>query len=208
MVRGASRLAIAAGITPLVVGLTVVAFGTSAPELAVTVGAAYAGQAEVALGNVVGSNIFNRGALARLDPPRVDRRPWRADMILTERTLGTSWPLRSALPGRVRSPISMRRRSALRRSTVIGQYSPVCPPTTRRRTVRKITYWVLIGVVVFMILQDPSDTGNLFQTFFDLLGDGFGAFFEFLDSMLDGSSESSEATAVGATNGVAILPVG
>jgi cation:H+ antiporter len=59
LVRGASRLAVAAGITPLVVGLTVVAFGTSAPELAVTVGSAYAGQAEVALGNVVGSNIFN-----------------------------------------------------------------------------------------------------------------------------------------------------
>jgi cation:H+ antiporter len=59
LVRGASRLAVAAGITPLVVGLTVVAFGTSAPEMAVTVGSAYAGQAEVALGNVVGSNIFN-----------------------------------------------------------------------------------------------------------------------------------------------------
>ncbi|MBW3659590.1 MAG: calcium/sodium antiporter [Actinobacteria bacterium] len=59
LVRGASRLAIAAGISPLVVGLTVVAFGTSSPELAVTVGSAYAGQAEVALGNVVGSNIFN-----------------------------------------------------------------------------------------------------------------------------------------------------
>ncbi len=59
LVRGASRLAVAAGISPLVVGLTVVAFGTSAPELAVTVGAAHAGQADVALGNVVGSNIFN-----------------------------------------------------------------------------------------------------------------------------------------------------
>ncbi|MDX1568531.1 MAG: calcium/sodium antiporter [Longimicrobiales bacterium] len=59
LVRGASRLAVAAGISPLVVGLTVVAFGTSSPELAVTVGSAYAGQAELAVGNVVGSNIFN-----------------------------------------------------------------------------------------------------------------------------------------------------
>jgi cation:H+ antiporter len=59
LVRGASRLAIAAGISPLVVGLTVVAFGTSSPELAVTIGSAYAGQADVALGNVMGSNIFN-----------------------------------------------------------------------------------------------------------------------------------------------------
>ncbi|MFU8839242.1 MAG: calcium/sodium antiporter [Nitriliruptoraceae bacterium] len=59
LVRGASRLALAAGISPLVIGLTVVAFGTSAPELAVTVGSAITGQADVALGNVVGSNIFN-----------------------------------------------------------------------------------------------------------------------------------------------------
>ena len=59
LVRGASRLAMAAGVSPLVVGLTVVAFGTSSPELAVTVGSAWSGQADVALGNVVGSNIFN-----------------------------------------------------------------------------------------------------------------------------------------------------
>ena len=59
LVRGASRLAIAAGISPLVVGLTVVAFGTSSPELAVTVQSAYLGQTEVAIGNVVGSNIAN-----------------------------------------------------------------------------------------------------------------------------------------------------
>ena len=59
LVRGASRLAAAAGVSPLVVGLTVVAFGTSSPELAVTVGSAYTGQSDVALGNVVGSNIFN-----------------------------------------------------------------------------------------------------------------------------------------------------
>ena len=59
LVRGASRLAAAAGVSPLVIGLTVVAFGTSAPELAVTVGAAFSGQADVAVGNVVGSNIFN-----------------------------------------------------------------------------------------------------------------------------------------------------
>jgi len=59
LVRGASRIALGVGISPLVVGLTVVAFGTSAPELAVTVGAAITGQADVALGNVVGSNIFN-----------------------------------------------------------------------------------------------------------------------------------------------------
>jgi cation:H+ antiporter len=59
LVRGASRLAVAAGISPLVIGLTVVALGTSTPEAAVTIDAAMAGQTDLALGNVVGSNIFN-----------------------------------------------------------------------------------------------------------------------------------------------------
>jgi cation:H+ antiporter len=59
LVRGASHLATAMGIRPLVVGLTVVAFGTSAPELAVGVSSALAGQPDIALGNVVGSNIAN-----------------------------------------------------------------------------------------------------------------------------------------------------
>lgn len=58
-VRGASRLARALGMTPLVVGLTVVALGTSAPEFAVVLRAALAGETGIAVGNVVGSNIFN-----------------------------------------------------------------------------------------------------------------------------------------------------
>lgn len=59
LVRGASRLAVAVGISPLVVGLTVVAYGTSSPELAVTIHSSYGGQADIAIGNVVGSNISN-----------------------------------------------------------------------------------------------------------------------------------------------------
>lgn len=59
LVRGASSLARALGISPLVIGLTVVAFGTSAPEMAVSVSSALNGSADIALGNVVGSNIFN-----------------------------------------------------------------------------------------------------------------------------------------------------
>jgi cation:H+ antiporter len=59
LVRGAAHLAAMAGISPLVIGLTVVAMGTSAPELAVSLRAALAGQAELTLGNVIGSNIAN-----------------------------------------------------------------------------------------------------------------------------------------------------
>lgn len=59
LVRGASRLAAAVGVSPLVIGLTVVAYGTSSPELAVSIQSAFSSQADIALGNVVGSNIFN-----------------------------------------------------------------------------------------------------------------------------------------------------
>ncbi|MEN9504354.1 MAG: hypothetical protein RI958_280 [Actinomycetota bacterium] len=57
--RGAAAIATRLGIEPVVIGLTVVAFGTSAPEFAVSVGAAISGDTDVALGNVVGSNIVN-----------------------------------------------------------------------------------------------------------------------------------------------------
>jgi cation:H+ antiporter len=59
LIRGSSNLAIKIGITPLVVGLTVVAFGTSAPELVVSLSAALKGNSTISLGNVIGSNIAN-----------------------------------------------------------------------------------------------------------------------------------------------------
>ena len=59
LVRGSARLAARTGLTPVVIGLTVVAFGTSAPELAVSIGAAWRGETDLAVGNVVGSNIAN-----------------------------------------------------------------------------------------------------------------------------------------------------
>ena len=58
-VRGAAKLSTIIGLSPLVIGLTVVSYGTSAPELAVSVQASLLGQAEIALGNVIGSNVFN-----------------------------------------------------------------------------------------------------------------------------------------------------
>lgn len=59
LVRGASRSAAMVGISPLIIGLTVVAYGTSSPELVVSIQSAIAGEPDIALGNVVGSNIFN-----------------------------------------------------------------------------------------------------------------------------------------------------
>ena len=78
LVRGAARFARALGISAIVVGLTIVAFGTSAPELVVTVLAALRGQPDVAVGNVVGSNIVNialiLGISATLSVIRIEAR--------------------------------------------------------------------------------------------------------------------------------------
>ena len=86
LVRGASRFAAAVGVTPLVIGLTVVAYGTSAPEMAVSIHAALSGQADIAAGNVVGSNIFNvlfiLGLSAMIAPLVVSQQLVRLDLPL------------------------------------------------------------------------------------------------------------------------------
>ena len=83
LVRGASRMAKRFGISPTVVGVTVVALGSSSPEIAVSVFATLRGQPDLAVGNVVGSNIFNvllaLGAAATVTPLFVAKRLIRQD---------------------------------------------------------------------------------------------------------------------------------
>jgi len=83
LVKGAASLARRLGLSPLLVGLTVVAYGTSAPELIVSVVAALQGQGPLALGNAVGSNIFNVGVVlgvsALIAPLRVQSRLVKLD---------------------------------------------------------------------------------------------------------------------------------
>ena len=84
LVRGAAHIAARFGISPLVIGLTVVAFGTSSPELAVSASAALSDSADIALGNVIGSNIFNilvvLGLSAAITPIGVAREVIREQM--------------------------------------------------------------------------------------------------------------------------------
>ncbi|NJN17394.1 MAG: calcium/sodium antiporter [Oscillochloris sp.] len=91
LVRGASRIAASFGISPLVIGLTVVAFGTSSPELAVSIQAGLAGNPDIAMGNVVGSNIFNvlfiLGACALILPLVVSQQLVRREVPIM---IGTS----------------------------------------------------------------------------------------------------------------------
>ncbi|MFN2442280.1 MAG: calcium/sodium antiporter, partial [Thermoanaerobaculia bacterium] len=84
LVRGATRIAVVAGISPLVIGLTVVAYGTSAPEAAVSVMSSLGGQPDIAIGNVIGSNIANilliLGLSAIVAPLIVDQQIVRLDV--------------------------------------------------------------------------------------------------------------------------------
>lgn len=77
LIRGACQVAARLGLSELLIGLTIVAFGTSAPELAVSIRSALIGQDGIALGNVIGSNIFNVGCIlgftALITPVRVHR---------------------------------------------------------------------------------------------------------------------------------------
>lgn len=110
LVHGAVRLARLIGVSPFFIGVTVVAFGTSAPELAASVGAALQGQGDLAIGNVLGSNIANicliLGATALVRPIPVDRVIARVDTpIMIGISLVAMIPMLDALvtgePGRV-----------------------------------------------------------------------------------------------------------
>jgi cation:H+ antiporter len=84
LVRGAGTLASRAGISPLVIGLVVVSAATSAPELAVSIGAVLNGEPDLAVGNVIGSNIANilliLGVAAVISPLVIKRQLIRFDM--------------------------------------------------------------------------------------------------------------------------------
>ena len=84
LVRGSGKLAITYGVSPLVVGLTVVAFGTSSPEMAVSVASVRDGNVDIAVGNVVGSNIFNvlliLGLCALITPLVINRQVIRKEV--------------------------------------------------------------------------------------------------------------------------------
>lgn len=112
LVRGASEIATSLGVSPLVVGLTVVGFGTSSPELVVNVIGAARGATDLAFGNVVGSNISNLalvlGAAALMAPIRIRSALVRRELplLLLGTTILTVMALDGALEGR--SPVISR----------------------------------------------------------------------------------------------------
>jgi len=86
LVRGASKIAMGMKVSPLIIGLTVVAFGTGSPELAISINGVFSGQAGLAIGNVLGSNIFNilfvLGLSAIIAPLYISKQLIRLDIPL------------------------------------------------------------------------------------------------------------------------------
>jgi cation:H+ antiporter len=93
LVKGSSSLALKAGVSPLVAGLTIVAFGTSSPEMVVSVNAAISGHGNIAIGNVIGSNLFNiciiLGISALVTPLKIKLQLLKIDIpVLIVTTIG------------------------------------------------------------------------------------------------------------------------
>lgn len=105
LVRSASSIGTRFGISPMVIGLTIVSFSTSAPEVVISIQAALSGKGDIALGNVFGSNLANVGLIlgitALLRPLRVQRRSVRLDAPIMLLTMGLAgWMLLDGYIGR------------------------------------------------------------------------------------------------------------
>ncbi len=171
LVRGASRLAVAIGITPLVVGMTVVAYGTSAPEVAVTVQAMYAQppQPELAIGNVVGSNISNvllvLGLSALAAPLLVSRTLVRATVPTMVLVTGLVWLLSldgqigrnegiALLSGAILFSVISVARSRRGTAAALAQSRRQAPPVSRSRRLAELcrnAALIVIGLVLLIL---------------------------------------------------------
>lgn len=159
LIRGSSAIARRWGVPPLIVGLTVVAFGTSAPEIVVSAQAALNGQAGLALGNVVGSNIFNvlfiLGLSALIAPLVVHQNLFRREVPIMVALSFLLWGL--GLDGRVSRSEGALFLALLAAYTFYQVKTGLKePPTTEKSGARK-TPWPVslvftIGGLVLLIL--------------------------------------------------------
>lgn len=166
VVRGASGLARSLGISPVVIGLTVVAFGTSSPELMVSLGATLGGSPDLAVGNVIGSNIYNillvLGVATLIRPLVVQQQLVRFDVPIVIAVSVLLWFL--VLDG-VLAPVEgvllvvllglyglASIRSGRRESTSVErEYETAIPPTGPGRSRRKDVLLFLVGLGALVV---------------------------------------------------------
>lgn len=170
LVRGASTLAAAVGISPLVVGLTVVSFATSAPELAVTLQASVSGSPGLAVGNVVGSNVVNillvlgvsglilplaiRGSVVRRDVPVMIAMSvlfWLMSLDGTMSTLDGAVLVLLLAGYVVAMVVRSRRGSRTKEKLTETATAPEAPETGRGRRLALATGMVGVGVAMLVL---------------------------------------------------------
>ncbi len=169
LVRGASRLASSFGITPLIIGVTIVAFGTSMPEMVVSTKAAWAGQPDIALGNVLGSNIFNvlliLGLCALVAPLVVAQQLVRVDVPIMIGVSLLAWLLAAdnhlgrldgalLLAGIVAYTIMAIRKSRRESALVAQEYAQEfgVPANDRPAKSRLVNIGFILGGLVLLVL--------------------------------------------------------
>lgn len=170
LVRGASGLAVAASVSPLIIGLTVVAFGTSSPELAVSVASCFEGKTDLAVGNIVGSNVANvlfiLGGAAIVAPLAVHLRLFKLDVPVMLAASGSLWLLgrdgalsrmdglllTSALIGYFYWTVTMGRREA---RELQKEYEDVLPQEPQSpRAVALDVLFVVVGLILLVCGAD------------------------------------------------------
>ena len=161
LVRGSARLALALGLRPLLVGLTVVAFGTSSPEAVVSFVAATAGSGGIAVGNVLGSNIANIGLILGLvslvHPMRVKWGDIRRDVLFM--SVATAMAAAAVLTGRLDPLAGIPLWIVLIVSVIYGVRTPVVDasgeveprPTRDPRTLALAVVQSAVGLVVLVV---------------------------------------------------------
>ncbi|HKJ03245.1 MAG TPA: calcium/sodium antiporter [Longimicrobiales bacterium] len=174
LVHGAAALAERIGLSPLVIGLTVVAFGTSMPEVSVSIGSVLTGEGGVALGNALGSNIFNilvvLGGSAIIRPLLVDRQIVRLDvpvmigtavlvfLLSLNGVLGRGEGICLLLLGGVYTVLLVR--AGLKAGAEDG-LAPSAPPAEARRAgsnLVRLSLGLVLLVVGARVLVDGSET--------------------------------------------------
>jgi len=153
LVRGSSALALRWGMTPLVVGLTVVAFGTSSPELVVSVKAALDGQGAISIGNVVGSSVLNIGLIlgitAIISPLTVKSEILRIDLpLLALITVVVTLLLADFQIGRIEGAFLVVGLLAYTTSRVVFATKEHPPVGAEGLPVREGTIWLPVAFVV------------------------------------------------------------
>ncbi|MCG3146859.1 MAG: hypothetical protein PCFJNLEI_00293 [Verrucomicrobiae bacterium] len=169
LVRGASRLAAGFGISPLIIGVTIVAFGTSMPEMVVSTKAAWVGQADIALGNVIGSNIFNvlfiLGLCALVAPLVVAQQLVRIDVPIMIGVSLLLWALALdnhlgrldgaiLFAGIVTYTVMAIRKSRQESAAVAQEYAQEFPPPKPGRSTKSVLVnigFILAGLVLLVL---------------------------------------------------------